>query len=350
MLASCESSNTYYSNSLMSSNYLTLEDVSGDFEFILLDDSCDESIIPDVWNVKISDDYIFVLSAKSGVFQFNRKGEFLRKISQQGKGPGEWSTIIDIAIDEIKNLIYIYDYTGKIMIFSIWDGLYIDQLEMPGKMFSKIHAHGNNLFIAPYNSMGNEESMLYCLDIDNFSIQSAGNLPNFVLTDFNHMLYSFTKGIISNDSTIYVHPNLSSTVYEYEIKSNSIIESFSISFAAPLSPELRGMGYEGLKKSQTIMDIAKNNHYFFVKISSYSTEGEWYAIDKTCNETYKLDLKYSKNSELKFSPKYQANTFVADLIYVSSFNENSQELLFISNKVGKEITPNSNPLIVIWNE
>ena len=341
---------SYDAARILDSRLLEIDDVEGDFEFIALDDSCVDAIIPDVWNVKISDGHIFVLSAQEGVFQFGRKGEFVRKISQKGNGPGEWSVIIDIAVDESGDKLYIYDYSGKVMCFSTASGEYVGKSDIAGKMFSKIFVKGNNLLVAPYNSMGNEEAMLYNVNLESSAVQAAGSLAKFALADYNNMMYSFTKGVIDNGNNVLVHPNLSGTVYSYSPESNLISEEFSISFSNPLVPELMGQGFEGLKQGQTIMDIARNRQYFFVKICNKSTNGEWYAIDNANNETFKLSLKYVPDAELGFVPKYQAGSCVADLIYANAFEENTPELAFICRKIGRKITPESNPVIVIWRE
>ncbi len=350
-ISSCNNNSNYVNYSqILESKSLLIDDVEGDFEFIALDDSCVDAIIPDVWNVKISDEHIFVLSAQGGVFQFSREGGFVRKMSRRGSGPGEWSVIIDIAVDESGDKLYIYDYSGKVMCFSTASGEYVGKSDIAGKMFSKIFVKGNNLLVAPYNSMGNEEAMLYNVDLDSSVVQAAGSLAKFAMTDYNNMMYSFTKGVVDNGNNVLVHPNLSGTVYRYSPENNLISEEFSISFGNPLVPELMGLGFEGLRQAQTIMDIARNKQYFFVKICNKSINGEWYAIDNFNNETYKLSLKYAAGVELDFSPKYQAGSSVADLIYVNAFEENSPELAYISRKAGKEITPESNPVIVMWNE
>lgn len=347
----CDSeSESYDFFEILESTPLLMDHIEGDFKFISLDDSHQESIIPDVWNIKFSEEYIFVLSAKEGVFQFEKGGRFIRKISQKGNGPREWSAIIDIAVDEIRKNIYIYDYSGKIMIYSYINGEYQEQLEIPGKIFSKMHIAGNYLIIAPYNAMGEEEVMMYCVNMNNFAIKSVGSLPKFSLYDYSHMLYSFTKGIIADANNVLLHPNLSNTIFEYSPEHNLLTEKLTIVLRDTLTPALRGLGYDGLKKSQTIMDIAQNKQYFFLKLCNYSSTGEWYALDNNDDRLYKLSLQYAPEIELYFSPKYQLNGAVADLIYTGNLNEKSSELTYISEKVGKEITPESNPIVVIWYE
>ncbi len=351
VLASCKTTTTMYEyNDIQKSPLLVMDGVKGEFEFIALDDTTNESVLQDVWNVKISENYIFVLSAIDGVFQFDRKGHFVKKISSKGNGPGEWNVVIDIAVDESNDKIYIYDYTGKLMCFSIATGEYSGQFMVPGKMFSKADIKDDKFLIAPYNSMGDKESMVYCLDLSNSNIIETGELAQFVLTDYSKMLYSFTKGIVPNDGAVLLHPNLSDTVYEYIPGHNYVTQKFAVSFNNPLTPQLRSMGYDGLQKAQTIKDIAQNEHYYFVEICDSGVKGEWYAFCKENDETYKLALKYAPDNNLKFSPRYQSGNLMADIIHTSSLEENSPELTYISKRVGREVTVESNPVIVIWNE
>ena len=62
----------------------------------------DESLIADVLDLCVSDEYIFVYSTRQdGVLQFDRKGKYLRCIAKTGNGPGETGQIISLTVDAV---------------------------------------------------------------------------------------------------------------------------------------------------------------------------------------------------------------------------------------------------------
>lgn len=348
--ANSVSNSSYDYSKLKKSRELTMEDACGHFRFIALDDDSLRACIPDVWNVKFTKDYIFVLSANDGVFQFNAEGNFIRKISSKGNGPGEWILLVDVAADESAKRIFLYDYAGKLMEFSTEDGEYIRKYDVAGRTFSKIHISGNNYIEAPFNALGNKEAMVYCADLDGGEgeTKSAGQLPRFVLSDYNSMIYSFTKGVVEYDGRILLHPNLGNIIYEYSTTENMLTERLQINFEEPHTPLHFEKGLQGIKESQSLMDFAENSRYFFVKICDYTTAGKWYALDKTNGSTYQLNLTYTPELDLQFTPRYQCGEILGDIIYPNTFEEDSPQLQYMSKKSGKNITPSSNPVIVLW--
>ena len=90
----------------------------------------DESLIADVLDLCVSDEYIFVYSTRQdGVLQFDRKGKFLRCIAKTGNGTGETGQIISLTVDEENRLFCVSEYFST-SLYS-FDGEFIKRVENP---------------------------------------------------------------------------------------------------------------------------------------------------------------------------------------------------------------------------
>jgi hypothetical protein len=101
-----------------------------------------EVLLDDIIKAKLSNDLLFLLSrtvnnyygtASTSLFVYNLQGKLLSKISNQGKGPEEYTSLTDFEIkgDEI----YIMDSDSKkILVFDI-DNNYLRSIDIPGRPF-----------------------------------------------------------------------------------------------------------------------------------------------------------------------------------------------------------------------
>ena len=80
----------------------------------------EDCLISFISRVIMTKDYYFVLS--SDLYQFNKKGKFIRQIGERGRGPNEYSRINSIAVDEEEQTVFMatgqkllaYNFSGEI--------------------------------------------------------------------------------------------------------------------------------------------------------------------------------------------------------------------------------------------
>lgn len=106
------------------STIFPLSRIVDDCELIQLETS-DSSLFERVYHVGISDNYIAIHSyGRHPIKLFNRKGKFIRNIGAIGRGPGEFTSLYGIQLDEPNYRIYLtpfaradniltYDLDGK---------------------------------------------------------------------------------------------------------------------------------------------------------------------------------------------------------------------------------------------
>ena len=104
----------------LSSDFM-LSEVATDVDFIKLEVT-ENSMIRNIRDVIIADDYVLVDDYSEGVFRFSKDGKFLNKIGKKGNGPQEYLYILQTFLDEKNNEILLFTGRG-IKIYTI-EGVY----------------------------------------------------------------------------------------------------------------------------------------------------------------------------------------------------------------------------------
>jgi len=107
--------------SIQNKGEVKLSEITSDIEFIQLETNKECLINAEKSECFITGHYILVISRKPvGVMLFDRKGKFIRRIGQVGKGPNEYVYIDAGCIDPRGRFIYLADpYANKIFKYSI---------------------------------------------------------------------------------------------------------------------------------------------------------------------------------------------------------------------------------------
>ena len=86
---------------------IKLSDLMESVEIVQLDNSTEEAYTK-IWKIETSEHYIATLMANTPVKLFRKSdGKFIGNIGQIGQGPGEYSMISEVTIDEKKERIYL---------------------------------------------------------------------------------------------------------------------------------------------------------------------------------------------------------------------------------------------------
>jgi hypothetical protein len=132
-------------------------------ETILLEtnESC---LIGSINKMRVSDKYIFILDTDiaKGLFVFDKKGNFVRKIGNAGHGPGEYVNPSDFTISYENNTIYILDYaSNRINKYNLSTGIFIKSINIDGSVRSNnIEYVGGKLYADAYFSNHSDSNYL----------------------------------------------------------------------------------------------------------------------------------------------------------------------------------------------
>ena len=88
-------------------------------------ETTDSCLISNLLNLQVTTDYMFMYNGKTEeVLQFDRKGKFIRRVGRQGNGPGEYSMISELAVDNSNKELSIFQYGGDALVYS-YDGSFL---------------------------------------------------------------------------------------------------------------------------------------------------------------------------------------------------------------------------------
>lgn len=352
-----EDENVFVFNNIRNnSTVMGWDQLSYDVEYIALE-TTDESVFSVAHGLKFDGDFFFVLSME-GVFQFSRDGKFIRKISNQGHGPQEYIFLIDIAIDSENRTIYLYDSDGKLLVYS-YEGHFLRSFTVGRFMFSKLFVvEHDRTVIVHYNFLGNEGAVIYDCDLDKTTVNAIGKLPTFTIDGQEKRMYTVTKAVFEINNQMVIHPNMSNSVYSYDIRSKTLEKRYEFIFDIPFYPKMMGKGFMALEESQALIDISEDSKHIFATIGDRGMyQFNYYIIDKETKESYLSGLRYGDGFKSTFRAKYQSGNMIADIINWSNLNYPQGEkptekeiecaLHFFSTNTQTELDLYSNPVIAI---
>lgn len=110
--------------SIQKSEKISMKDDVESIEYIPLEtnDSC---LISNLLNLQISNKFMFMYNGKTGqIFQFDRKGKFIRHIGNEGNGPGEYGMVTELSVNDEKQELTVFQYGALPLVYS-FDGTYL---------------------------------------------------------------------------------------------------------------------------------------------------------------------------------------------------------------------------------
>lgn len=105
-----------------------LSEIAKSIEYISLE-TREESFLSLIQDVKFYKDKIYVVDFPGKILVFDRKGKFLNQLGKYGEGPGEFSNVSSLVIDEGSETVYIA--SGRRLISYTLDNEYIGEKKVP---------------------------------------------------------------------------------------------------------------------------------------------------------------------------------------------------------------------------
>ena len=206
----------------------------------------DESLInPEaIQRILVSEDHIIVISGRLGlatIHVFNKDGKFIRSIGSIGQGPGEYTSINSVALDEKNRRLFIATFMPNRIICYDLDGKFLNASEIYSQFDSFVDIHYLNdelLFIAFQMALENKienrkvtiKHSLYRMK-DDFQMIDNGIIlkQDFETLSGSGNGYNYKDFIFHGNSSFYLyycenyHPQtppmeivLRDTLYRYE--------------------------------------------------------------------------------------------------------------------------------------
>jgi hypothetical protein len=334
-----------------------MQEITSAFTIIPLE-TTDQSLIQYLKKVVLCDDKFFVLDDQRPLFAiFSKTGKFIKSVSKQGKGPGEYYVPTDFIIDSEQGQIELLDgFNRQILIYDL-EGNYKNRirLSIQGNYFVKFQ---NGDYVI-YTNMRNEKEMPYKL----VRINNDGRILSRELAYTAKTIQTTSTPFVKtgNDSylfsehgcdTIYqvtkeqINPLCYFDLGKYEVpfkyKSDIVLlnqyaHQYAIKSGSPMS----------LLNNEVIIgyDINENRRYLVYDLQNKTAE--YYKISNTFDFAFGAP-DYSSEKQLigvihplslnlhKRSPRYQLAYKVGDKIpEIEALRSNYNEL--------------DNPYLVVWD-
>ena len=111
---------------------LKLSDIASDVTYVVFE-SNKNCFFSEISNVLVGKSKIIILDRfLNTLLVFDRKGNFIRKNSEKGHGPGEYNFIQDFTIDQDQNYIYINNAGQSLQKFKLDSGHFIEEFNLIG--------------------------------------------------------------------------------------------------------------------------------------------------------------------------------------------------------------------------
>ena len=336
-----------------------------------------ESLLGRIMDAKFTDNYIFIQHNGNGLLaQFNFKGDFIRNIGKQGRGPEEYSLIREFSIDEEKQIIYIQaNYKKEILAYS-FDGEYINSLKKLGSEGWIAWARDSAFIQFHEPVMGNEKYIFIEKNSEGDTLQVVNNHSFW---DKNKRTYYMT-GYWGRNVFYYLNNRLhfkgwyNDTVYTIS-NTNKIIPEFFIDLKQyKLPDELRPERNPSLKIPPKYYwtGVRESSKYIFFHYSVYSLkidakekEGYMY-YDKQSGEGYTLTKNKGGKGFMNdmdggpdFVPDYTTHSAAIHFIDAHSFISHINSEYFRNSKPKypkqkvqlvknmKTLSESDNPIVMI---
>lgn len=344
-----------------------LSSIGKQLEYIPLETN-PNCMIERIDHISFSQDFIFIADYHK-ILQFDRKGNFLRQIGADGRGPGEYYGITGFCIDQKNKKIFVNSDNGRKILEYDFSGSCIRSFDQPWRSFQ---------FIV-YDTTG----FIFHFTYDNDSI--VYSKFNFYITDYEfNPIYKIKRHFIrksnigARDIPLYYYNGILhfkqytvDTMYTLENENPKPYAIFKLG-KNKLNPNVMFDGHnpnvaEMIKEIESYFEISKvleTDNYLFTSVAYGVGDSSKYCIfNKKTAETSIIDDNGFRNDidgGVEFWPKYVYNDNIM-VDYIDAFKllsmiqkrksgsfkvegkNHSDQLEILS----KNLTETSNPVIII---
>lgn len=142
---------------------LELLDVFSDFKVVELENN-EKCMLSKVKKLQYTDSmvYIWNQNANPSLLAFHKDGRFYKEIGKRGNGRGEYKNIVDFAVDNKDNKVYILSELSTILVYNT-EGDYIFSKRLSNSSFFRNILKMDNGFVFSTNHLRLEENKDECL-------------------------------------------------------------------------------------------------------------------------------------------------------------------------------------------
>lgn len=286
---------------------LKLSDMVDSLEIIKLEN--DSNAMIGYSNVYLSENYMLLRpDRKSPVKLFTRQGKYLNDIGVVGRGPGEYTTVYDMQIDEKRGMVYFLPWTTNVLYCYDLKGHFRSAMPLAGRIpKGKFRVQDSLLKVVALPFEKEVKWAAFCHDFNTGQlVDSIAAAPYTIDRNYGNEL----KGDWDNNSVyFFVWKGKQDSLYHYEPGKNSLTPCFTVD-------------YGGIEEIP-IHDYRETGDYFWFTTSTMVPTGERTSTNKieksilvdkknrTATSSYNVENDYlgCYTSLWSFSNGYYAENF-----------------------------------------
>jgi hypothetical protein len=283
-----------------------LSEFAADIEYIPLqtkESSLMGSIIRKIVNI---DKRIFIQN-RDGIMCFNVDGKFLFKLENRGRGPAEYTYLIDFDVSSDNKSLTILS-NSKLLVYGISETGFTFQrsisLKDPAPSRVSIVPETDKVFLAIAPWSGTEPIL-------SLLIKTVGDTINFKPNCYKYKMVRESNFRALNEMISYsigdkvcFKEEFSDTVFYVDAKTNVFKPRMIFdSHGTALTPEMRGGSETSGKQTNFIANIFETSRYVFYWYGTRETRIR-ILFDKKTNTKYKLDTESELKDDLSCGPDF----------------------------------------------
>jgi hypothetical protein len=337
---------------------VSLSALGKEIEYIPLETNA-KSLIRRIVGIAFSKNYIFI-SDFDRLTQFDRKGNFIRQVGSNGRGPGEYISVNSFWIDEKSERVYIMGWSIYSILEFDFNGTFRRNFKFAFSSLQFLKADSNNyVFVIPNSTYGDDsEFRLIITDstgVIKTKIKNHNRVfkkPPLLATVIPMYYFKDTIRILeSRVDTLNLLVNSKHKPYAiFNLGQSKMEADLSIPMQNPEREEFNNR----IKDKLWIWTISENNEYLFMKFNlGLSDSTKLGVFNKQTSETTFLDRNGFINdldNGVTFWPKYiYHDSVLVDYQDAFKFLEiiNKKQITGSEGILSKGLTETSNPVVIL---
>ncbi len=207
---------------------LKLSDMVESLEVIKLEN--DTNAMIGYSNVYLSENYMLLRPDwKSPIKLFNRQGKYLNDIGVVGRGPGEYTSVYDMQIDEKRGMVYLLPWTNNVLYGYDLKGNFQSAVRLAGRLpKGKFKVQDSLLTVVALPFDKGVKWAAFCQNIHTGRLlDSVAAGPYAVTSDYSNEV----NGDWDNNSFyFFVWKGKQDSLYHYEPGENSLTPCFTVDY------------------------------------------------------------------------------------------------------------------------
>ncbi|MFP4048043.1 MAG: 6-bladed beta-propeller, partial [Bacteroidales bacterium] len=254
---------------------VALSDIAQDISYVKLETN-ENVLINNTNKIKLTKNFIFI-SDFSNLYQFSKTGEFIRKIGNKGRGPGEYIHISSLEINEKQDKIYVYCSTRKKLFVYNFKGEFCRQFNLP--QINELTFVRDSLFLAHANvHVGNEEYIFYLINPSSDTIPVVENHFNWEhKSDYLMSIFGDNSPYYRFQQNLYFKDTYNDTIYKFDNDSLSHTPVYYINLGKYDMPDKKRLSYTvDASKFKKYCDdyyqinVKESNDYLWIQYYTYN--------------------------------------------------------------------------------